>query len=61
MFRDRMLGDHWDDRALAQIDPPAASGDSATEIEKPLGARELFERWIEDEGPDAHRGPKSAL
>ncbi len=61
MFRDRMLGDHWDDRALAQVDPPAASGDSATEIEKPLGARELFERWIEDEGPDAHRGPKTAL
>jgi hypothetical protein len=61
MFRDRMLGDRWDDQALAQIDPAAASDGSATDIVKPLSARELFERWIEDEGPDAHRGPKTAL
>jgi hypothetical protein len=55
MFRERMVGNYWDDQALAQLDP--AAGDSATEIEKPLGARELFERWIEDEGPESHRGP----
>jgi hypothetical protein len=57
MFRERMVVNHWDDQALAQLDPTTAAGDSATEIEKPLGARELFERWIEDEGPESHRGP----
>jgi hypothetical protein len=63
VIRDRMAGNHWDDQALAQMDwstasgDPATSDDSTTEIEKPLGARELFERWIEDEGPEAHRGP----
>lgn len=53
-FRDRMLASHWDDTALAQMDPSSGSDESATDVERPLGARALFERWIEYEGPAAH-------
>jgi hypothetical protein len=52
-FRDRMLADHGDGTALAQADPSIGSDDSTTDVERPLGARALFERWIEDEGPAA--------
>jgi len=52
-FRDRMLANHGDDTALAQADPPIGSDDSAADAERPIRARALFERWIEDEGPAA--------
>ena len=53
-LRDRMLANHGDDTALAQADPSTRSDNLAADIERPLGARALFERWIEDEGPTAH-------
>lgn len=52
-FRDRMLADHGDGTALAQADLSRGSVDSAADVERPLGARALFERWIEYEGPAA--------
>jgi hypothetical protein len=52
-LRDRMLANHGDDTALAQVDSPTGSEDSATDVERPLGARVLFEHWIANEGPAA--------
>jgi hypothetical protein len=48
-LRDRMLAGHFDELVLAQVDESLTHATATTELERPIGARKLLQRWIANE------------
>ena len=48
-LRDRMLAGHFDELVLAQVDESPTRAGSTAELERPIGARKLLQRWIANE------------